>query len=235
MTTCKLNDTFLWKVCITMIEHILDQAVRANESEQDRILQTLASTPNETLPAIIQIFSKNAKKMYWEPAMKVIRLIGYPHNAPVISLIIEHASDGNSLAHGEALLALSQIQPNVIIPYLLEIFLGKEQGNKLWAYRVEDICMMFWSVEPIYAIRCGPTIAYLLSRHDLPHQPDTLTLLEVLEKIGPDSANYALPPLVDLIEREERSDIVEKAQALIASFSPLSLEPYKRLVSTVNG
>jgi hypothetical protein len=188
----------------------------------------------EELPkAIIQIF-KNAGKIYWRPAMKVVRLVGYPRNAIAIPLIIEHASDGNSLAPEEALLALSEITPDVIIPYLLEIFLGKEQGSKSWAYQVEDMCM-FWSVEPMYAIRCGPAIAYLLSRHDLPHQPDTLTLLEVLEKIGPDCAYYALPPLVDLIEREERSDVVRKARGLMASFSPLSLEPYTRLVSTVHG
>jgi hypothetical protein len=103
-----------------------------------------------------------------------------------------------------------------------------------WGGDVEGICSMLYEVDAQYAKQCGPLITYILGRDDLPppRDLDRGFLLQVLEKIGNDCAEYALPTLIDFVGNEGKSDGGMQAQRLIASFSQEVLRPYTYLLAS---
>jgi hypothetical protein len=215
-----------------MFEERLNQAINESEEEQNRLIQELASNPDETLDMLIQVLQRYNSYIKKNMAIKAIRLIGYPRNAPALPQLIDYAIDGNSESCGEARQALIELGSAVVTPALLKALLGvsDEKRDHLWAYRIEDVCMYFRNLEPAYSISCIPALIYMLSLHDLPHHPDTLTLLDVLEQLGVTHAPYALPVLITLVQKEGGNDVGQKAQALIASFPREVLEPYRLLL-----
>ena len=215
-----------------MFETQLEKAAFSHKEERARIIQELANHPDETLDAAIQILN-HPKKVYWEVATQVIRAIGYPGNAEAIPILIAHVGDQNSLAWKEAVQALLDMGPRVVVPHLL-LSLWDRDRHTYWGSDVEGICSMLSEVDAQYAKQCGPLITYLLGRDDLPppRDLDRGFLLQVLEKIGNDCAEYALPTLIDFVGKEGTSDVGMQAQRLIAAFSQEVLRPYTYLLAS---
>jgi hypothetical protein len=92
---------------------------------------------------------------------------------------------------------------------------------------------MLCQVERTFALQCGPALAHLLSREDLPPDRDLDRgfLLDVLEKIGPDCAEYALPVLIDFISKEGNTTNGMQALRLVRSFDQQILERYQYVLA----
>lgn len=92
---------------------------------------------------------------------------------------------------------------------------------------------MLSQVERTFALQCGPALAHLLGRDDLPpdRDLDRSFLLDVLEKIGPDCAEYAMPVLVDFIGKEGNSSSGMQALRLVQSFDKEILERYQYVLA----
>jgi hypothetical protein len=72
-----------------MIEDQLKEASCSDNPEKERIINSLATHPDETLDVVIPILNR-PKKTLWEIAVQVIRVIGYPQNARSIPILIAH-------------------------------------------------------------------------------------------------------------------------------------------------
>ncbi len=212
-----------------MIESQFDEAASADEQERKRIISELASHPDETLNVAKQILDGPFKSR-WLVAVQVIRAIGYPSNASALPQLIGQVSDINSAAWQEAVQTLVDMGKDVVVPHLIQAIWDRGRTNPYWAPAMEDICSMLLSVDRDYAVQCGPTIAYLLGDKQLPANLDRSLFLDVLQKISPDCAVYALPSLIDLVHTQETSELHNQIKKLIASFPNKALEPYKYLL-----
>lgn len=215
------------------IEGVLEAAAYAETDQRKRLLNEIASFPEETLSVAFKIL-RSMNRQLWRVAIEVIRTIGYPQNAEAILWMIARVEDKNFLAREEAVQTLLDMGPHVVVPYLiLEMWDAKR--HQYWGDDVEGICSMLTFVDRTYAVACGPTLVYILGRSDLPPDEDLdkSFLLNVLEKIGPDSLAYALPTLIDLASREGTSDVGKQTWQLIQSFSEEALEPYKFLLESI--
>ena len=215
---------------LSMLEAQLDEATFSNESVRTRIIAKLAAHPEETLGSVLQALQQPIKSR-WEVAIQVIRAIGYPRNASALPTLIAHVGDKNSPARQEAIDTLVGMEPQVVVPHLVR-YLWQRDQDQYWGEDVEGICAMLFEVDRAYAVQCGPTIARILGRDDLPpsRDLDLSFLLDVLEKVGPDCAEYALPSLLHLLQKEGTSDIAKQASRLITSFDKEMLEPYALLL-----
>jgi hypothetical protein len=213
-----------------MFETQLEKAAFSHKDERDRIIQDLAKHPDDTLSEAIRVLN-HPLKVYWEVATQVIRAIGYSRNAEAIPTLLAHVGDQNSLAWNEAVQTLVDMGPQVVVPHLL-LNLWNRDRQEYWGEDVEGICSLLYEVDQEYAKQCGPLITYILSRDDLPppHDLDRGFLLNVLEKIGNDCAEYALPTLIDFVRKEGKSAGGLQARRLIASFSEEVLRPYTYLL-----
>lgn len=215
-----------------MIIPKLNEATFSDEQTRERIIGELASQPEETLDALLEVL-KFPPKGRWPVAFQVIRAIGYPRNAVAIPALIDQISDLNSPARDEAIQALAEMGTQVVVPHLIKAILDRSQKREYWLDAIAGICSMLRAVEVEYAIRCGPVITYLLGQGIPPSELDPWYLLIVLEKIGPECAEYALPTLIDIVSREGASEIGQQAWNLIASFDEQVREPYKLLLAAL--
>ena len=217
-----------------MFETQLKKAAFSHKDESDRIIQDLANHPDDTLSEAIHVLNR-PMKVYWEVATQVIRAIGFPRNAEAIPTLIAHIGDQNSLAWKEAIQTLVDMGPQVVVPHLTLSLWDRDQ-HQYWGSDVEGICSMLSEVDQEYAKQCGPLITYILGRDDLPppRDLDREFLLDVLEKIGNDCAEYALPTLIDFVRKEGTSDAGIQAQRLVASYSEEVLRPYQYLLVSNN-
>jgi len=153
-----------------MLEAQLDEATSSNESVRKRIIAELAARPEETLGSVLQALQQPIKSR-WEVAVQVIRAIGYPRNAPAFLPLIAQVGAKNSPARQEAIDTLVGIGPQVIVPHLVRYLWARDQ-DQYWGEDVEGICEMLTHVDRAYAVQCGPTIAHILGRDDLPPPRD---------------------------------------------------------------
>jgi|SRR5579884_201093 hypothetical protein len=218
-----------------MVLNRLDEAVFADETTKGRIVQELASHPEEALGIMIDILGR-APKSRWRLATRVIRAIGSPKNISAIPRLIEQVADSNSPARDEAARTLAEMDPGVVVPYFI-LFLLDSTRHYSWESDIEGFCSMLSSMELAYIVPCGPTITHLLSyfsrRNDFRGKLDLGFLLDLLEKIGPSCAEYALPTLIGLINQGENSHVSLQARRLIATFSQEAREPYKHLLASL--
>ncbi len=202
-----------------------------DEQEKEQLIQELVSHPDEALGVVTYIL-QNALKEWWEAAVRIIRAIGYPRNASAIPVLVAHVGYGNPLTEDEAIQALVEIGPRIVVPSLLQVMWDRGQTNKSWGNDVAGICSMLCKVDRQFAVQCGPVATYLLSRFELPQKPG-LALLSVLEKIGANDIEYALPTLIDLVQKEGTSEVGMQARRFLASFDEKSLEPYQLLLASL--
>jgi hypothetical protein len=215
-----------------MIEVQLDEAARSDEHKRELIIRELASHPDVTLDTVIRVLNSPMKGR-WRMAVRVIRAIGYPRNAPAIRVLMDHVGDKNSVAWKEAIQALVEIGPQVVVPHLIQ-FLWDRESHQYWGEDVEGICEMLATVDREFALPCGPLLSYILGQDNLPPTDlDKGYLLDVLEKIGLECAQYALPTLIALIQKEGSSEVGRQARRLMASFDKEALEPYQLLLASL--
>lgn len=220
-----------------MLEKLLNEATFAareyNEQKAEYIIQELVKSPDEAIKVLVNAL-REPDKIRQAIAIRVIRLIGYPKNESAIPSLVYHIGDPNLPGWGDAVNALTDMGLHVVIPYLIHALWNRDK-NQYWGADVEGMCNMLLTVDRIYAVACGPTLVYILGWSDLPpdKELDKSFLLDVLEKIGPDCAIYALPTLIDLVSREGTNVVGKQAQRLIQSFSKEALEPYKFLLASI--
>lgn len=217
------------------IEALLEQAFHAEPSQRIRILNKLADFPKETLRIAFKIL-QGTNRQLWQIAIQVIRTIGYPRNTEAALWMIARVEDKNYLAWEEAVQTLLEMGPNVVVPYLILEMLDAGR-HQYWGEDLEGICIMLSmnTVEQEYAKQCGPALVSLASRYDLfsPEEFGREYALDVLEKIGPECATYALPMLIHLIRTEGDSNTCQQARHLIATFDQRIKEPYKLILASL--
>lgn len=197
----------------------------------ERVLQALATHPEESLEMLLYVLS-NPIKVWWEEAVKIVSAIGYPQNAPAIPLLVAHACLGNDLAEKEAIQSLVALGPKIVVPYLLEALWDEGQTSKYLSIKPEDIVWLLLdsALGPEYLIPCGSMVSDILLRIP-PTQPAfRRKFLQVLERIGPQCAIYALPALLNILRQERGSDLGVQIRKLIATFDQEALEPYMQIL-----
>ena len=216
-----------------MIEDTLREVAKADEQTKDRIIRELANNPDETLAPLMNILQVGPKGLD-RIAVRVIRAIGYPRNKSAMPQLIYLIGDLNSPAWTESAQTLLEMGTESVVPVLIHVLLDRGKNIPYWRDTTEGICAMIsgTDVNRDYASGCGPTIAFLLAQENLALEIDldSSYLLDALKKIGEESAMYALPSLISLVQREGTSELGKETQALIASFDATSLKPYKYLL-----
>lgn len=209
-----------------------ERAASVDEREKLDIIQTLAHRPDETLKWAVAML-KGPEKRFWKTAVQAIQAVGYPQNASTLPVLFEQLSDRNSPAWREVVQTLSKIGPQVVSPYMIAVLLERHR-QRYWIDAIAGICTMLTLVESEYARPCGPAVSYLLSQGQLRDEFEELErdyLLDVLERIGPSCAVYAVPVLIALVKTEGISEISKQARRLLASFDQAALEPYQYLLA----
>jgi hypothetical protein len=215
-----------------MLEAQLDEATSSNESVRKQIIADLARHPEEILGSVLKALQQPIKSR-WKVAIQVIRAIGYPRNASALPILVAHIGNRNAPGWWEIIDTLAEMGPQVVVPHLIHYLWDNDQ-HQYWGDDVESLCEMLTHLDRVYAVQCGPTIAHILGRDDLPppRDLDREYLLDVLEKVGPRCAEYALPSLLHLLQKEGASDIGKQASRLISSFDKETLEPYKLVLAS---
>jgi hypothetical protein len=168
-------------------------------------------------------------------AIHVIRAIGYPQNIAAIPRLIEHLADGNSPIRNIVAQMLDEMEPEGVVPHFIQVLLDPTRHYD-WEAEIQTTCSILWAMRQEYAEACGPTVAhllgYFLGRNALHDKLDISYFLDVLEKIGPSCAKYALPVLISVINQEGTSEVSSQARQLLASFGREDQEPYKYILAS---
>ncbi|HEU5230018.1 MAG TPA: hypothetical protein VFU49_19515 [Ktedonobacteraceae bacterium] len=164
-----------------MLENALKQAIHASEEERVKIFANIAQTPETSLKELAALLQRPAKHV-WSAALQVIRVLGYPGNAAILPLVVEHLVDGNWPGWGDAIDVLRDIDPAVVAPLLVAIFLEQGKKREYWGSDVEGICMALVHLGKEYITPCIPSILFVLARRQGLDDPDPDFLLQVLEK-----------------------------------------------------
>lgn len=211
-----------------MFEEQLDVASASDEQVRQQIIQELASHPSETIDAITKGYHRKSR---WKIAIQVIRAMGYPANSGAIPWLVDHI-DRNSPAWAETVEAISELGPQIVIPHLMRAMWGVESRDSEWAYDVESICALLSALDKEFAVACVPIIIYLLSLRVDPRRLDPAFLLDVLEKAGADHTACAIPWIIDVWQRDSKSDVGVQAQTFLTTFATGKLEPYQLILDS---
>lgn len=219
-----------------MLEEKLDQVTFADEVTRERLIRELASQPDEIVDVLVQTL-KYGPKRRWKTAIQVLRAMEYPRNAFALPQLITELSDRNSPAWEEVVAVLIDMGPMVVVPIFIRTML-KKSSQPYWIDTIVGICTMLSlaSVERRFAVACGPVVAYLLNQGTLSDEWETLEpeyLLDVLKKIGPECASYALPTLLMLLDKEGLSALGKQVYQFVISFDKETLEPYKLVLPSL--
>lgn len=215
-----------------MIEDLLEEAASSeNAQSRSQIIRELARYPDKLRSAIANLLKKRKRYLYPVTA-QVIHKMGYPGNAALFRLLLDYVGDKNSPVWQEAVQLLVTLGVQEVTPHLIK-FVFYRDDHQYWGDDVEGVCSMLCTVDREFAMPCGPVIAHILGKDDLPppHDLDKGFLLDVLEKIGAECAEYALPALLDLLSKEGTSDIGQQTWRLVVSFDKEALEPYQYLLA----
>jgi hypothetical protein len=207
----------------------LNRATHADQETRTQITRALASHPDEVF-AVLYDALETPPRGYWQVAVDVIQAIGTPRNLLAIPRLLDHIVDLNSPVARQARQALAEMGTEPVVPYLIEKLLDKNRSGNSWFEAIAGICSMLGDVERDFAVLCGPAIASLLVQQFPVGELDPGYLLDVLEKIGPECAVYALPSLIRVVKAEGNSEIGQQARALIVSFNQEVVAPYKYLL-----
>lgn len=203
----------------------------------DHLIPQLAQYPQEVVPALVFVLARGLKE-WWDIAIQTLERIGFPNNAIAIPIVIVHASDYNDPALDDALHLLMAWGSERVVPYLLDaLWDAGRSGRYYWArlWDIAELLLILLRFNRAYVLPCGPMVSLLVSRAAFEPTPPIAVslLLQVLETIGPECANYALPALLDLIQREGTSELAQRARRLLASFDAAALDPYRLLMDSL--
>jgi hypothetical protein len=203
-------------------------AVSSDQQTRSAILREIGVDPHAAMSIAIDALT-NGEVQEWIPAIELVRIVGYPNNAPALAPLVAHVDDPNRIGWHHAIGALADIGPEIVTPYFIEILLADSDTVEQWQYAVEGLCQSLLALGSDFAQRCGPALAHLLSSGKPEVQPDRLLILDVFELIGLDAASYAIPAIVALIKNSGASDELEShAKSLLSKADSRMLEPYQR-------
>jgi hypothetical protein len=219
-----------------MLEELLNEATSAAHAgdwqKAERLVHQLAGSPDKGIQVAVKALGRFGK-LRTELAIKVIHLIGYPRNESAIPGLIYFIGDRNLPGWDEALTALAEMGPDVVVPHLVRALLNKEEPyhtGQTWSPDVEGICIMVSGLDREYARRCCPAVNYILSQQYPPSDPEIDYLLDVVERAGNDQ-DYVLPTLLALAKKYQGSGIETRARSLIFSYKQETLETYRLLLN----
>ncbi len=216
-----------------MIQELIQETLSARGEQRKHLIRQIASYPDEALEFARGVLG-TAGTAKWRLATEIIHAIGYPRNAPGIPVLIAGVGDRNFVAWQEAVDALVEMGPDVVVPYLIQHMLLRKPYLS-WGSEVESICEMLWLIEDrTYLLRCGPVITSILNIEDIPPEYlDKEFMLDALEAIGPECAVYALPTLIQFAQKEGTNEQGMKARRLISSFSQEDRAPYTLVLASL--
>lgn len=216
-----------------MLRQDLEKIADASEVERPLIIQDVLNEAKEHFEEVIA-YATGAQKILRQPAIAIIRTVGYPDNKEAIGALVANVGDPNSPGWDLAGDTLCEVAPDIVGMYIVE-YMFDCCSHHAWE-DIDSICMWLASddVDRVYAVNVGPCIAYVLSKDFYCGFPlhDPLT---VLEKIGPECAIYALPILLELasMHKEDPKDLGERIWNFIGSFEPRQLAPYTRVIQAL--
>lgn len=217
-----------------------------NWPPDEKILQQPIQDAEDVVPQLLEALEER-DKVDGSIAIDLLGLIGYPANEPALTTIVQYlGADINDPRYLSAFETVFHMEPDVVVPYLIQELLGKGEhydGNpdykaRAWAYEVEGICgsigtdSVKYRVDQQFALRCCPAINALLLQAD-PALERTAALPEMLRAIerAGETVDYVIPALVALIKRTPEDKIRQKAQRLLTMFKPETLADYKFLLA----
>lgn len=211
------------------IQTRLQEGVGADEKMRDRIIRELADNADEMLNALVTVIAlpKKYDGLVVELALRTIRTIGYPRNAPALRWVVNLAVDQDASGREEAIRALQDIDTGAVIPYLLGTLVNNCEDNLRWSQIVHGVCKIVLKQQE-WALACGPAIAHILAQYE--QNPGTLLdptlLLGVLEQLTP-TCTYAIPVLYSLAIREKENEIGQKAYQVLLLFGEDDMKYYR--------
>jgi hypothetical protein len=216
-----------------MIQELIQEALYARGEKSKDLIRQIVSHPDEALEFALSVLG-TAGTARWRLATEIIHAIGYPRNVPGIPVLIAGVGDRNFVAWQEAVDALVEMGPDVVVPYLIRHMLVRKLYVS-WGSEVESMCEMLWLIEDrTYLLRCGPVISSILNIGDIPPEYlDKEFMLDALEAIGPECAVYALPTLIQFAQKEGTSEQGMQARHLMSSFSQEDQAPYVLVLASL--
>jgi hypothetical protein len=230
-----------------MFETIFDEALMADRAgdrhKVHQLIQQMASAPDEAVAGLLRMLQEPHKGRR-AMAIRVLHVIGYPHNEPAIPALILRLRDPNEPGWWEIVETLVDMGADVVVPHLMCALL--EPGppyhldfpkNGVWDFVDNQGIFALLKNESVgseYALRCCPAINYLLTQ--IPAVDNILSfvdvdlLLEVVEKAG-DQVPYVLPTLITLAKKYPEGELGGQVRALIATLHPQTGDTYKLLIA----
>jgi hypothetical protein len=217
-----------------MLRQDLEKIAHASNAERLSIVRVVARSAGEHLEEIISYAIGPAKRLR-QPAIEIIRQMGFPDNKDAIRALVANIGDPNSPSWELAGETLLEIEPNIVGMHIIEYMFDCCSHNA-WA-DIDSICMWLASdsVDRVYAVDMGPFIVYALSKDFYRNFPSD-NLLAVLEKLGPECTIYALPILLELAYKckEHHKSLGERVWNFIHLFGEKQLAPYARVISELD-
>jgi hypothetical protein len=212
--------------------------------QRERLLQQLAQSPHEAIPVLLKALQES--DLYRRTtAIEVIDSIDYPANEPAIPALIYQieVEDPNSPTWSAAVIVLSHLGPDIVVPHLIRAFLEKgEPYHKLsiseyhtsWYKDIEGLTMLLTrtKLDSEYARRCCSAINYLLTQvvgDSIPDDNVICCLLDSIESATND-IDYMAPTLLALVTKYPGGEIERRAKKLFLSISQEMLDAYKLLL-----
>ncbi len=168
-------------------------------------------------------------------AAEVLYVMGYPHNARALPLLISAASDANWPGAPSSLDALQAMPPEAIAPFVVAFLWDKAKSSSWRKQTIIDMCVVLYELYErgnATAVFCGPAVASILSSPEISDEEVLGYLLGALEVIGPECAQYATPALITLLERTPYVALHQRVNKLLATFAPEALIPYQQILPT---
>src|SRR5262245_16086890 len=104
-----------------MLREKLNEAATADQQTQQRIILELAARPHETLTEMVGMKGQRGGRQIM--LLRVLSIIGYPHNAQAIPWMIATA-DPNRGAWLETVQTVAELGSEVAAPYIVESLWG---------------------------------------------------------------------------------------------------------------
>lgn len=211
-----------------MIEPLLEQVTQLDKADRERLITEMVRQSNNTLLTELASLLQQPKKHLWVSAIQVVDAIGYPQNASLLPVVVEHLCDGNWPGWSEAIDVLTKIDPPIIAPLFIEVFMDQGISRNYWTSDIEGICLAFIQMKRDYVATCVPSLVYILTRTEGQEEPDPEILLRALEHSEIASYPFAIPVLINVMKTAKQENVRSFARSLVATFSSGNMEFYLR-------
>ena len=198
-----------------MMKDILEKILA--ETKQHGVRELVAGySPDELLADAIAILETQEKR-YWDTAVAVIDVLGYPRNKKAIPTLIDLMGDLNCPGAIEAIEVLEKMDHSIVIQSLIKTILGRQNRDSFWESLIEGIALSLArkDIDRELTTGCAPALAALLSVPSVYEVVDVSCIFDVLEKVGSECSSYAMPALVQALRIVKDETIQEQIHQLI--------------------